>query len=89
MIACEQARIPRAGRSLSYIFPGLSLRFQVAGYMLLVGRELSNWKVFVGLLFSIKVARGHAHSSQGKSPALFPNDSHVFPFHIQTDSLSK
>lgn len=34
--------------------------------MLLVGRELSNW----GLLFSIKVAGSHAHSSQGKSPAL-------------------
>lgn len=56
----------QAGRSLSYIFPGLSLRLKVAGYMLLVGRELSNW----GLLFSIKVAGSHAHSSQGKSPAL-------------------
>ena len=53
--------------------------------MLLVGRELSNW----GLLFSIKLAGSHAHSSQGKSPTLVPNDGHVFPFHIQTDSLSK
>lgn len=53
--------------------------------MLLVGRELSNW----GFLLSIKVAGSHAHSSQGKSPALVPHDSHVFPFHIQTDSLSK
>lgn len=77
------------GEPLRYVFPRLSLRFQVAGYMLLVGREVSNWKVFLGLLFFIKVARGHAHSSQGKSPTLVPNDSHVFPFHIQTDSLSK
>ena len=47
-------------------------KFQVAGYMQLVGGELckpgsSSGSIF--FLFALRVARAHTHGSQGKSPA--------------------
>ena len=51
-----------------------TLRFQVAGYMKLVHRELNSWKVFLALffMFPMKVARVYLDSSCGKFPALGP-----------------
>ena len=47
----------------------MSLRFQVAGYMLLVDRieQLERSFAFIFLLISMKVAEGYPYSENGKS----------------------
>ena len=56
------------------IISGLSLRFQVAREIQQVGGEsdcegVPFFLFFLSIYFSMKVARGRVHSSQGKSPA--------------------
>ena len=59
---------------LEKVISGLSLRFQVAREIQQVGGESNSEGVpfflfFLSIHFSMKVARGCIHSSQGKSPA--------------------
>ena len=50
----------------SVLNPGLSLRFQVARYMQIIGQDLNSMEILLVqsafLLFSMKVAKGHTGS---------------------------
>ena len=59
---------------------GLSLRFQVAGYIQLVGRKLNSFEVlvsFISLLFPGNVVGGCLHKSWGNLWPLALSDSAV------------